>query len=326
MQQAGTRDRHTCGAPGAEPFGPGSLLWDLAGDHRIHLSLLMPTLMQAMHPVIGDALSRLPVTITDPWGRRARSVDSIHLWIYGGEDAIAEGRRLRELHRPVRGSDLTGREHPALDPQVWSWVALSAYPGLLTLCRVFGEPLSPADTVRLYAEVQNLARVLGVRERDLPPTVSDFWAYYDEMVSAGLVDHPHVHKVLAVCRRPPPPPSLPGPAAALWRALAPLAGLPATWLVHGTFPPEMREILHVSWSAGDERLFLLTGQVIRRLARITPERLRYAAMPLQARRLARAAAAGRPAEKHRRSLERHKAAIRARQSHSIGRPATVKLP
>jgi uncharacterized protein (DUF2236 family) len=301
----------------AEPFGPGSLLWELAGDHRVNLVVLMPTLMQVMHPVIGDALSRNPVTTTDPWGRRTRSLDAIQLWVYGGAGALAEGPRLVELHKPVRGRDVDGRDYSALNPEVWAWVVLSSYPGLLTQCRVFGEPLSPADERRLYAEVQNLARMLCVRERHIPPTVADFWVYYDTMVATRLVNHPHVHRVLAVTRRPPPPPGVPGPLIPVWRAVAPAFGRPALWLVHGTFPPEVRSILGVPWSPRDERVFHLVGQTVRYLARVSPERLRYARMPRLARQLARARASGRPEARCRRRLARCEAAMRARQTKSL---------
>jgi uncharacterized protein (DUF2236 family) len=315
----GRPERPATGRPrvAAEPFGPGSLLWDLAGDHRVNLVFLMPTLMQAMHPVIGDALRRIPVTTTDPWGRRTRSLDSIQLWVYGGPAALAEGRRLLDLHKPVRGRDTDGRDRSALSPDLWAWVVLSGYPGFLTQCRVFGEPLGPAGERRLYAEMQNLARILGVRERHIPPTVAEFWDYYAEMVGTRLTDHPHVHRVLAVARRPMPPPGLPGPLAPLWRALAPAIGRPAVWLVHGTFPPEVRRILGVPWSDRDERLFRLTGQVIRRVAKITPEPLRYARLARQARGLARARAAGRPADRWERRLARTEAAMQARQTRSV---------
>jgi uncharacterized protein (DUF2236 family) len=311
------RTGHQQRAVAAEPFGPGSLLWELAGDHRGNLVLLMPTLMQAMHPVIGDALTRIPVTTTDPWGRRTRSLDSIRLWVYGGAGALAEGRRLVELHRPVRGRDVDGREYSALNPEVWTWVVLSGYLGFLTQCRVFGEPLGPADERRLYAEMQNLARILGVRERHIPPTVAGFWAYYDTMVATRLVNHPYVHRVLAVTRRPPPPPGLPGPLAPVWRALAPAFGRPAVWLVHGTFPPEVRGILEVPWSPRDERVFHLVGQAVRHLARIAPERLRYARMPRLDRELARAQASGQPEAACRRRLARCEARMRARQTRSL---------
>lgn len=302
---------------GAEPFAPGSLLWELAGDHRVNLVVLMPSLMQVMHPVIGDALSRIPVTTTDPWGRRARSLDSLRLWVYGGAGALAEGRRLVELHKPVRGRDVDGREFSALNPEVWAWVVLSGYLGFLTQCNVFGEPLGPAGERRLYAEMQNLARILGVRERHIPPTVADFWAYYDTMVATRLVNHPYVHRVLAVTRRPPPPPGLPGPLAPAWRALAPALGRPAVWLVYGTFPPAVRSILGVPWSQRDERVFRLVGETVRYLAKISPERLRYARMARLARELARAQAAGKPAAGCRRRLARCEAGMRGRQSRSL---------
>jgi len=306
-----------------EPFGPGSLLWDLGGDRRVNLLLPMPALMQAMHPVIGDALERQPVAITDPWGRRTRSVDSINLWIYGGNDAIVEGRRLIELHRPVRGRGLDARDHPALDPEVWAWVPLSAYPAYLVMCQTFGEPLDAAGQERLYEEIRNLARILGVRERHIPPTVADFWAYYDTMVSACLVDHPFVHRVLDVMRRPPPPPGLSpfGPALRpAWAALAPVLGWFWIWILRGSFPPEVRDILRLSWTARDERWFRLTGLVIRQVARVTPEPLRYAPMPRHARRLARAVAAGRPtAAWHARRLAGWQATIRSRRTASLDR-------
>jgi uncharacterized protein (DUF2236 family) len=313
-------ERRGASAPtgtGPVAFGPGSLLWELIGDRRSELVLPVPTLMQTMHPVIGDALRRMPVALTDPWGRRTRSIDSVQLWIYGGDAATAEARRLIELHKPVRGRDVDGREYPALKPEVWAWVPLSAYPAMLTLCRLFGEPLSAADTVRLYDEVRDLARLLGVRERHIPATVADFWSYYDAMVAGRLVNHPHVHSVLAVARRPPPPPGLPGPLTPAWSAAAPLLGRLWVWLIRGTFPPQVREILGLDWTARDELLLRASGQAIRYLARVTPEPLRYFPMPRHARRLARARAAGRPTVRHEQRLARWQHRMRARHTVSL---------
>ncbi|MFC4943358.1 oxygenase MpaB family protein [Pseudonocardia sp. GCM10023141] len=299
------------------PFAPGSLLWDLAGEHRGMLVFLMPTLMQAMHPIIGDALSRMPVVLTDPYGRRERSVDSIHLWIYGGAEAVAEGRRLIELHKPVKGRGPDGRDHSALMPEVWSWVPLSAYPAFLMQCEVFGDPLDAADRVRLYAEVQNLARILGVREQHIPPTVEDFWVYYDEMVSTRLVDHPFVHEVLDQLTRVGPPPELPAVLHPLWRAVIPLVGAASRFTVHGTFPPEVRAILGIDWTPRDERLFRLLGQAVRYAVRLSPEWLRYPATPRLARRLARAEAGGRPTAALRRRLAQRVGVLHGRHTTSL---------
>jgi uncharacterized protein (DUF2236 family) len=301
----------------AVPFGPGSLVWDLAGDRRGNLVLLMPLLMQAMHPVIGDAVKRYSVALTDPYGRRTRSTDSIHLWFYGGEEGLAEGRRLVELHKPIRGRDTDGRDYSALNPEAWAWVPLSAYPAFLAQCRLFGEPLGQVEQERLYAEIQNLCRIFGIRERHIPPTVRAFWEYYDTMVATRLADDPYVHQILDLAAAVPPPPALPRPLRPVWRIIAPPLGRGNAWLARGVFPREVRDILGLPWSARDELALRLLGQLIRQAARITPEPLRYAPMPLHARRLARAAAAGRPTARHRQRLAAWEAKIRARQTRSL---------
>lgn len=295
-------------------FGPGDLLWDLAGEFRSNLVFLMPTLMQTMHPAIGDALSRRPVATADPFGRRERSVDSIHLWVYGGRAAHAERRRLIELHAGVRGRDAAGREQSALKPELWAWVPLSAYPAFLTQCRVFGEPLSAADEQRLYSEVQNLARILGVREQHIPATTEAYWDYYRDMVQHRLVNHPYVHDVLRRGRHLPSPPGLPAALMPAWTLTRPAIGAAAMWLTHGTFPPEVREILGIGWSRRDERLFLAVGQVIRGVARIIPERWRYPRMPRLARAIARAELAGLPVAELQHQLDRHLALIASRNT------------
>jgi uncharacterized protein (DUF2236 family) len=295
-------------------FGPGDLLWDLAGEFRSNLVFLMPTLMQTMHPIIGDALSRRPVTTADPFGRLERSVDSIQLWVYGGEAAHAERRRLIELHSGVRGRDVDGREYSALKPEVWAWVPLSAYPAFLTLCRVFGEPLSDADEQRLYGEVQNLARILGVREQHIPATTEAYWDYYRDMVEHRLVNHPYVHDVLGRGRRLPAPPGLPAFLTPLWTLIRPVVGAVSMWLTHGTFPPEVRDILGISWSRRNQLMFVAVGQVIRRLARITPERWRYPTMPRLARAIARAQASDVPTAALQHQLDRHLALVASRNT------------
>jgi uncharacterized protein (DUF2236 family) len=296
------------------PFGPGDLLWDLAGEYRASLVFLMPALIQTMHPIIGDALARMPVAVSDPFGRAERSFDSLELWIYGGEAANEERRRLIELHTAVRGRDVDGREYSALKPEVWAWVPLSAYPAFLTLCRVFGEPLSGADIERLYEEVKNLARILGVREQHIPATIEAYWDYYHDMVENRLVNHHHVHDVLRRGRRLPLPPLLPSPLLPLWMLIRPGLGAASVWLTHGTFPPEMRDILGIEWTARDELMFRTVGQVIRRLASLTPETLRYPKLPRLARAIARAEASGQPTEALQDKLDRHLALVASRNT------------
>src|SRR3954447_13571437 len=109
-----------------QPLGPGSMLWDGTGDHRMLLVLGGALVMQVMHPQIGAAVGHQSVYRTDPWGRLTRSLTSLQLWVYGGPEAIKEGRRLRELNKPISGVDDQGRRSPALSPEPYAWVFLSA--------------------------------------------------------------------------------------------------------------------------------------------------------------------------------------------------------
>lgn len=64
--------------------------------------------MQVMHPVIGDVVGKYSVFRTDPGGRAIRSIDSVLRWVYGGEEALAEGKRLRKMHQPLQMKNAQG--------------------------------------------------------------------------------------------------------------------------------------------------------------------------------------------------------------------------
>jgi uncharacterized protein (DUF2236 family) len=45
-----------------------------------------------------------------------------NLTIYGGQDAVGVGRRLREMHRRIRGANPDGSRYHALEPGAYAWV------------------------------------------------------------------------------------------------------------------------------------------------------------------------------------------------------------
>ena len=60
-------------------------------------------MMQAMHPVIAEVTGRYSASFQgDPGGRAIRSIDSVLRWTYGGTEAVAEGNRVRSMHRPMK--------------------------------------------------------------------------------------------------------------------------------------------------------------------------------------------------------------------------------
>ncbi|MEV3923592.1 oxygenase MpaB family protein [Actinomadura coerulea] len=109
------------------PFGPGSLLWEQMGLYTSAIAGNSVFILQVMHPAIGTVVDRLSSFRTDPLGRAARSFASVQTWVYGGRAAIEEGRRLREMHKPLSAVDEEGRRHHALSAEPWAWVHLTGF-------------------------------------------------------------------------------------------------------------------------------------------------------------------------------------------------------
>ncbi|MFF5212442.1 oxygenase MpaB family protein [Streptosporangium sp. NPDC000396] len=274
--------------PEPEPFGPGDMLWEGMGDYRLMLLLGGALVMQVMHPAVGAAVGEHSIYKTDPWGRLTRSLTSLQTWVYGGPEAIAEGRRLREMHRDICGTDPQGRRYHALSAEPYAWVHLTAFERAVTMSRYFGEPYTPRQEERLYEEVIRLGRILRVPERMFPATVDDYWRYFHHMVETTLENHPTAQDVLRTTLAVGPPPILPAPLGRLWRPLGLTSGRVNHFVTVGTLPPAVREKLGLPWNARDEVRLRRLGRAVAATMPHLPERVRYMPIAYRARQAARA--------------------------------------
>jgi uncharacterized protein (DUF2236 family) len=195
-----------------EPFGPGSLLWEMMGDQRFLLVFPGALIMQVMHPAIGSAVGEFSVYRDDPWGRAVRSIDSVMLWVYGGDAALAEGRRLRRLHQPIKGIDNHGAAYQANAAEPFTWVHATGYERLVTFRKLFAVPLSLGEQDRLYDEHLQLGAILRIPAARMPGSRAAYWEYFDTMVRTRLEGHDTAHDVLATMRCDVvAPPAIPAP-------------------------------------------------------------------------------------------------------------------
>ncbi|TQM71939.1 uncharacterized protein (DUF2236 family) [Actinomadura hallensis] len=274
-------------APEPVPFGPGSLLWEQMGLYTSAVAGNSVFILQVMHPSIGTVVDRLSGFRTDPLGRAARSFASVQTWVYGGRTAIEEGRRLREMHKPLSAVDEEGRRHHALSAEPWAWVHLTGFYAAVAASRYFAPaPMTPDEEQQVFDEFLNLGRILRVPERMLPKTIPDYWEYFDDMVENTLVPHKVAYEVLDRMGRVPP--NVPGPLRPAVAPLSAAGGRLGRLITVGTLPERAREKLGLRWSALDERRLRAAGQIIGRSTPLLPERLRYMPIAYRARQAARA--------------------------------------
>jgi uncharacterized protein (DUF2236 family) len=286
--QPATSDTKAAAArPQPVPFRPGSILWERMGLYTAALAGNCAFILQVMHPAIGTVVDQKSSFRVDPVGRAARSFASVQTWVYGGQTAIEEGRRLRRMHATISAMDEEGQNHHALSAEPWAWVHLTGFYAAVTAARYFApQPMPPDEEQQVFDEFMQLGRILQVPERMLPSTIPDYWAYFDDMVENTLVDHRVAHDVLKMLDRVPP-----GTPAALRPLLAPtsfVSGRIGRFITVGTLPPTAREKLGLSWSDADDRRLHLLGQAIARGTARLPERVRYMPIAYRARQAARA--------------------------------------
>lgn len=268
-------------ARGADPAPPppGGVLWSLSGDIRALLMLPAALTLQVAHPAVGAGVDEHSVFRTDPWGRGERSLSSLLLWVYGGEEAAEEGRRLRRLHRTIQGTDARGRHYHALSPANYAWVHATGFPVYQHAARYLIRPLTPGQERALYREWLQVGRVLGIHDRDMPQTIEEFWPYYRRMLAEEIERTVVVGELVDTDAPVPPPDRGPLPLRLLLKVLWPVLLPPLArfrgFLTVGLMPPEAREAMGLAWTAAQERRLRRFCAVLRVVVPVLPERLRY---------------------------------------------------
>ncbi|MCQ4214325.1 oxygenase MpaB family protein [Streptomyces longispororuber] len=268
--------------PDPPPPPPGGILWDTAGDVRSLLALPAAFVLQVAHPAVGAGVDDHSVFRTDPWGRGERSLTSVLLWVYGGEAAAEEGRRLRRVHRTIRGTDPDGRRYHALTPAYYAWVHATGYPVARYARRYFARPFTAEEDERFYAEWLMVGRILGIHDRDMPRTTAEFWPYY-RTVLAQEIGRNAVVDELTARDRPIPPPSDRLAVRLVWPVVRPVLSRTLSFLSTGLLPPEARAALGLRWTPGQERRLRRFALLVRWTVPRLPERLRYLPLARRAR-------------------------------------------
>ncbi len=252
--------------------GPESVTWQFGSDVRLFLTMLYPLLLQVAHPTVGAGVRDYSDFEKRPWNRLFGTLDYLLVLQYGGNDAVAMGRRLRELHKRFKGVKPDGERYYALEPSAYAWVHATLLDAYVSAHAQFGRPMSPDQIERFYREYLGLGRLVGVREGDLPPDWQGFRSYFDRTVEQELEHTESVDRVLRAVRGVALP-DVPFIPDLFWKALR----LPAARAQYvcgvGLLPLGLRERLSADWRAREEREFKMIGAVTRRLTPVMPQQL-----------------------------------------------------
>ncbi|PRX45421.1 uncharacterized protein (DUF2236 family) [Prauserella shujinwangii] len=258
--------------------GPGSVTWrHFAAAPGVLLSGT-GLLLQVAHPVVGQGVLDHSEFRHRPWRRAWDTHLSTLRFVYGmGHGAHAEGRRLREVHRNIKGvlngPGAPGRRYHALDPKAYSWVHLTLARFLVDTAATFGDPLDDVELEQMWREFRAIGRALGIRPHHMAATWAEAEELFDRTVHETLEANQSTADVLAALTDPASPSRLlPRP---LWRLLSRPAARVVRLTTVGTLPPVLRERMNLTWTERDARNLDRLARTVRAVYRRLPEPLRY---------------------------------------------------
>jgi len=254
---------------------PGSAVWRHAGDARLIATGAFAILLQVAHPTVGAGVSEHSDFRADPWGRLLRTLDYSYAMTYGGPAMAAEmGRRIREMHKRIKGTTPGGEPYHALEPGAYAWVHATLAYSIVHGSALLARPMSARTVEDFYAGWRRSGRLIGIRERDLPPTWAAFGEYFDRMVAERLERTQAVGEVLESIAAPVQPP-LPFPLSrGVWRVARYPAARQTTLITAGLLPGPLRERLGIPWTRAKERELRLLGAASRASTPLLPRRVR----------------------------------------------------
>lgn len=253
---------------------PGSALWRYGGDVRLIGTGAYAILLQVGHPTVGAGVSEHSDFRADPWGRLLRTLDYTYAMTYGGPVLAAEmGRRIREMHKQIKGVKPDGERYHALEPEAYAWVHATLAHSIVRGHELLGRSMDRAQTERFYAEWRLQGELIGVRERDLPETWAEFGDYFEHMVLERLERTAAVAEVLQSLEAPTRP-DLPFLPEAVWRVARIPAARQIGLITGGLLSPSLRNRFDVRWTRAQERRLQILATASRAATPLLPGTMR----------------------------------------------------
>jgi uncharacterized protein (DUF2236 family) len=189
------------GDPGL--FGPDSMAWRVhANPVALAVGGVAAVLLELAEPRVRSGVWDHSIFKTDPLARMQRTGEATLITTYGPTKA-AESRvaMVTRMHQRVAGVTPEGQPYTALEPELMTWVHVTASWGFLNAYHRYVTPLSPSERDRYYAEGGRLGRLFGAPEP--PDSTAGVDAWFDRM-RPKLVAHPIIEEFHGIVSTPTP--------------------------------------------------------------------------------------------------------------------------
>ena len=152
----------TPGDPGL--FGPASPTWRVVGQPSQLLAGLRAALLQALSAPVPTATDSTGAFYEDFGGRVARTGAFVQQQNLGSmHEVFASARRVRAMHRTVRGTAKDGLDFDAGDTHQQAWVSMTMTDSILVMADRYGHGLRGADADRFVLEQSTHGALLDPR-------------------------------------------------------------------------------------------------------------------------------------------------------------------
>jgi uncharacterized protein (DUF2236 family) len=257
-------------APDPGLMGPGTVTWRLHREQWLILGGAQAFLMQAAHPKVAQGALDHSAYAEDPFGRVFRTVMSMTVFLSGTRrEAEATARRINHIHANVQGTlpeavgrFAAGEPYSALETGPLLWVHVAFVESMLNAYRHFVGALSYDACDRYWRESMRYARLLELRDADLPPTYAAMRRYIRQAIASGEVAVGDGARTIARTVLYPP---LPWHRRAAWGLVRVLAS--------GLLPPEIRAGYGLRWGPPQRIVFWSLTGLLRAMRFLLPNLL-----------------------------------------------------
>ena len=163
-------------------FGPDSVTWRVHSDPSFSVGGLRALLLQALHPVAMDGVSRFSAGFKEePWPRLIRTATYVDTLTFGTRtEAVRAVARVRGIHSRLGATEeTTGRAYRVDEPDLLLWVHCCEVDSLLSVARRAGVPMTDDDADRYVAEQVTAAELIGIAASEVPASVAELAAYFE---------------------------------------------------------------------------------------------------------------------------------------------------